>query len=140
MNSLLVLNAKIVNEGSCSESDLLARNGRIERIGPDLSSLVADEVIDASGLHLIPGLIDDQVHFREPGLTHKATIATDTPTMPMARGTLIRQYQMLVSNSAIVAQFKYAPYGPAIKPASGPCGIDQNSPTVLKKMDGTQIQ
>mgnify|MGYP001448471355 CR=1 FL=1 len=60
MKSVLVLNAKIVNEGSCSESDLLARNGRIERIGPDLSSLVADEVIDASGLHLIPGLIDDQ--------------------------------------------------------------------------------
>ena len=78
MNSLLVLNAKIVNEGSCSESDLLTRNGRIERIGPDLSSLVADEVIDASGLHLIPGLIDDQVHFREPGLTHKATIATES--------------------------------------------------------------
>ncbi len=78
MNSILVLNAIIVNEGTLEERDLYARGGRIERIDPDLSSLTADEVIDASGLHLLPGLIDDQVHFREPGLTHKGTIASES--------------------------------------------------------------
>ena len=77
MNSLLVLNAKIVNEGATTEADLFIREGRIERIDRDLSSCQADEVIDAAGLHLLPGLIDDQVHFREPGFTHKASIATE---------------------------------------------------------------
>ncbi len=77
MNSLLVLNAKIVNEGATSEADLFIREGRIERIDSDLASLQADKVIDAAGLHLLPGLIDDQVHFREPGFTHKASIATE---------------------------------------------------------------
>ena len=78
MNSLLVLNAKIVNEGTISEADLFIRGGRIERMDSDLASLEADMVIDASGLHLLPGLIDDQVHFREPGLTHKASIASES--------------------------------------------------------------
>src|SRR5690606_32116703 len=50
----------------------------IERVGGDLSSLKADTVIDLKGLHLLPGVIDDQVHFREPGLTHKATIFTES--------------------------------------------------------------
>ncbi|MFP6854316.1 MAG: dihydroorotase [Opitutales bacterium] len=78
MKSLLVLNATIVNEGTLEERDLLVREGRIERIEGDLSSITADEVIDASGHHLLPGLIDDQVHFREPGLTHKGTIASES--------------------------------------------------------------
>ena len=78
MNSLLVLNAKIVNEGTIAEADLFIREGRIERMDGDLASLQADMVIDASGLHLLPGLIDDQVHFREPGLTHKASIASES--------------------------------------------------------------
>ncbi len=78
MKSILVLNAKIVNEGKVTERDLLVRDGHIERVDSDLSSLTADEVLDASGLHLFPGLIDDQVHFREPGITHKATIASES--------------------------------------------------------------
>ena len=78
MKSILVLNAKIVNDGGIAERDLFARGGRIERIDPDLSSLTADEVIDATGLYLLPGLIDDQVHFREPGLIHKGTIASES--------------------------------------------------------------
>lgn len=75
MNTLIV-NAKIVNEGKVIESDLLIRGERIERIGTSLNS--PRRVIDAKGKYLIPGAIDDQVHFREPGLTHKASIFTDS--------------------------------------------------------------
>ncbi len=73
----LILNAQVVNENRIQEYDVLISDGHILKVGPDLQHLVADKVIDASGLHLIPGIIDDQVHFREPGLTHKASIATE---------------------------------------------------------------
>lgn len=78
MSSTLILNAKIVNEGKVVESDLLIEGERIRKIGSDLQSSTAREVIDAKGNWLFPGLIDDQVHFREPGLTHKATIFTES--------------------------------------------------------------
>ena len=78
MESILILNAKIVNEGRIYESDVLLEEGRISKISPNLSSLRADKVIDAKGKYLIPGVIDDQVHFREPGLTHKGDIYTES--------------------------------------------------------------
>lgn len=77
MKSTLILNAKIVNEGAVTEQDLLIKGQHIHKIGSDLQAEPANEVIDASGKHLFPGAIDDQVHFREPGLTHKATIYTE---------------------------------------------------------------
>ncbi len=77
MRSTLLLNTLLVNEGNIRQADVFIENGRIARIGDDLQHLVADHIIDAAGQHLLPGLIDDQVHFREPGLTHKATIATE---------------------------------------------------------------
>lgn len=73
----LLLNCRLVNEGNISSRDVLVRNGRIERIGSDLQHIGAGKVIDAGGKYLLPGVIDDQVHFREPGLTHKATIASE---------------------------------------------------------------
>jgi dihydroorotase len=76
--SLLIVNATIVNEGRISEGDVLVRDGRIERVGFGLTGTQAGRVIDAKGLHLFPGMIDDQVHFREPGLTHKGDIATES--------------------------------------------------------------
>src|SRR5688500_15754469 len=78
MKSILITNANIVNEGVVSQGDILIRGHFIERIGKDLSSYPADLVIDAKGKHVFPGVIDDQVHFREPGLTHKATIYTES--------------------------------------------------------------
>lgn len=78
MTSLLITNAQIVNEGKIQQGDVLVRNGRIEKVGGDLASHKADRVIDANGKHLLPGMIDDQVHFREPGLTHKGEIATES--------------------------------------------------------------
>ncbi|MCS7017840.1 MAG: dihydroorotase [Cytophagales bacterium] len=78
MSSILILNARMVNEGKIVEQDVFINKGRIERMSGDLAHLKATHVIDATGKHLLPGVIDDQVHFREPGLTHKATIATES--------------------------------------------------------------
>src|SRR5690606_3314078 len=78
MNTTLLLNTNIVNEGEIRSGDVLIKGDRIEKIGNDLSSTAADIVIDAKGNCLFPGAIDDQVHFREPGLTHKATIASES--------------------------------------------------------------
>ncbi len=78
MSSILLLNAKVVNENCIQELDVFINNGRIEKIGKDLSSISAAKIIDATGQYLLPGAIDDQVHFREPGLTHKANIFTES--------------------------------------------------------------
>lgn len=78
MSSTLILNATLVNEGWVYQSDVLLDKNRIAKIAPDLQHYSADLVIDAQGLHLLPGMIDDQVHFREPGLTHKGSIATES--------------------------------------------------------------
>ncbi|MFM2394684.1 MAG: hypothetical protein RLZZ546_2666 [Bacteroidota bacterium] len=77
MSNYLIKNAQIVNEGKVFTSDLLIKNGRIEKIASSISVPYKIEEIDASGMYLIPGAIDDQVHFREPGLTHKANIYTE---------------------------------------------------------------
>lgn len=73
----LIKNAQIVNEGKIYKSDVLIENQRIKKIAANLD-VNADSIINAEGLHLLPGAIDDQVHFREPGLTHKATIYTES--------------------------------------------------------------
>jgi dihydroorotase len=78
VSTLLIVNARIVNEGATAEGDVFIRDGRIEQVGFGLMGREADRVIDASGRHLLPGFIDDQVHFREPGLTHKGDIATES--------------------------------------------------------------
>ncbi|MBK6267357.1 dihydroorotase [Marivirga sp. S37H4] len=78
MKKLLIINAKIVNDGQIESKDVLVKNGRFEKIANQIGSDEADEVIDAKGKYLFPGLIDDQVHFREPGLTHKANIFTES--------------------------------------------------------------
>jgi dihydroorotase len=77
-SDILILNARVVNEGSITAGDVLIRKGRFEAIGSDLASRQADIRIDAAGKVLLPGMIDDQVHFREPGLTHKGDIASES--------------------------------------------------------------
>jgi dihydroorotase len=78
MPSILILGATLVNEGTLAVQDVLIRNGRIEEIGRDLAGRKAELIIEADGKVLMPGMIDDQVHFREPGLTHKADIHTES--------------------------------------------------------------
>ena len=76
--SILIVNGLLVNEGQQSEQDILIEDGRISQIGADLQSKQASQVIDAAGKLVIPGMIDDQVHFREPGLNHKGELATES--------------------------------------------------------------
>ena len=78
MKTILIANAKIVSDGSTKDGDVFIKEGRIERIGSDLAARSADIVLDAGGKVLLPGLIDDQVHFREPGMTHKGDIASES--------------------------------------------------------------
>ena len=77
MKSYLIKNARLVNEGRVVHSDLLIRDGRIAKIAADISDVTA-VIIDAQGSYLMPGAIDDQVHFREPGLTHKGELYTES--------------------------------------------------------------
>lgn len=78
MSNWLITNAEIVNEGRRIKGDVSIRDGRIDKIGPSLTARANDRVLDARGRWLLPGMIDDQVHFREPGLTHKADIASES--------------------------------------------------------------
>ncbi len=79
MNSFLIKNAKIVNEGTIFEGDVLIENEYIVEIAESISvKSVNTKIIDAEGNYLIPGAIDDQVHFREPGLTHKGDIESES--------------------------------------------------------------
>lgn len=77
MGTLLIRNATLVTEGQITRQDVFIQHERIAAIGTNLSQ-TADETIDATGLYLLPGVIDAQVHFREPGLTHKADIASES--------------------------------------------------------------
>ncbi len=78
MPATIIKDARLVNEGVIIESDIRLSNGRIDQIGQHLCATKADNIIDANGAYLLPGMIDDQVHFREPGLTHKGNIASES--------------------------------------------------------------
>lgn len=83
MKTILIINALIINEGSRTLSDVLIDKGRIVRIASLIAAMPQWHVIDVQGKWLIPGMIDDQVHFREPGLTHKGTIASESSAAVM---------------------------------------------------------
>ncbi len=78
MSATLIKNARLVNEGAITETDLRIVGQTIDKIAPGICKQHGDIVIDAKGAYLLPGMIDDQVHFREPGLTHKGTIASES--------------------------------------------------------------
>ncbi len=79
MSKILIKNAKVVNEGRINEYDVYIENGVFVEINKSISAKNAEiQVIDAEGKYLLPGMIDDQVHFREPGLTHKADIESES--------------------------------------------------------------
>ncbi|MBW7845456.1 MAG: dihydroorotase [Bacteroidia bacterium] len=77
MSTLLIRNAQLINENKIYFADVFIRNEFIEKIDTNGIAMQADRIINAEGLYLIPGVIDDQVHFREPGLTHKGEIYTE---------------------------------------------------------------
>ncbi len=78
MTKLLITNARLVNDGETKDADVLIKGDRIEKIGSGLSAGGNVQVLDAAGKFLLPGMIDDQVHFREPGLTNKGDLATES--------------------------------------------------------------
>lgn len=78
MQNYLIKNISVVNEKNISEKDVYIKNGRIEKIGNNIGIKEKVTEINGEGKHLFPGVIDDQVHFREPGLTHKANIYTES--------------------------------------------------------------
>ena len=121
MKSLLIKNGVVVNEGSAQKQDLLIQGERIVKIAPSIAASSEVVVYDATGKHLLPGLIDDQVHFREPGLTHKATIETESKAalaggitsyleMPntVPQTTTVEEWE---SKNNRAAQSSYANYG-----------------------------
>ena len=75
---MLIRNAKLVNEGRVFEADLRIRNGRIDAIASSLPHQPGEAVLDAAGQYLLPGMIDDQVHFRDPGAPHKGSFASES--------------------------------------------------------------
>ena len=78
MGAIKIVNGKLVNEGCIEQKDILIFKDRIEKISNSIKTPQNVKVFDANGKYIIPGLIDDQVHFREPGLTHKATIESES--------------------------------------------------------------
>lgn len=99
MKPTLIKNALIINEGLSFTGDLLIKNGRIEQISQQGISENNYEIINAEGLWLLPGVIDDQVHFREPGLTHKASIATESAAAVAGGTTTFMEMPNTVPNA-----------------------------------------
>lgn len=121
MSKLLIKNAKIVNEGICFDGDVLIEGKFIKEIAEKISPKTSDtKILDAEGKLLIPGMIDDQVHFREPGLTHKGDIASESRAavaggitsfieMPNTKPQATTQIE-LEKKFAIAAKTSYANY------------------------------
>jgi len=121
MKQLLIKNGIVINEGCALKKDLLIEGERIVKIASSINVSSDVTVYDASGKHLIPGLIDDQVHFREPGLTHKATIESESKAalaggitsfleMPntLPQTTTLKEWE---SKNDIAAKTSFANYG-----------------------------
>lgn len=98
MSTLLIKNARVVNEGTIQVLDVFIKNGRIEKLDSQID-MTADKEINAEGLHLLPGLIDDQVHFREPGLTYKANIFTESRAAVVGGTTSFMEMPNTVPNT-----------------------------------------
>ncbi len=78
LGKLLLTNARLVNEGQSRDADVLVDGERIAAVGSSIAAPDGAEVIDLAGKYLLPGMIDDQVHFREPGMTHKGDLASES--------------------------------------------------------------
>ncbi len=122
MNSILIKNALIVNENKVFKGDLLIENNIIKEISESITASENTKVIAADGKYLIPGFIDDQVHFREPGLTHKANIATESKaavaggitsfiempnTVPQATNQQLLEDKFVIASNSSYANYSF---------------------------------
>ena len=101
-NNVLITNARIVNEGTITHGDVWVRDGRIHKIAGSISAPAGVPVFDARNRLLLPGMIDDQVHFREPGLTHKGDLATESAAA--VAGGITSVFDMPNNNPAITTR------------------------------------
>ena len=138
MTATLIKHARVVNEDQIKETDLRIVGQRIERIEREIEAQQSDHVIEANGCYLLPGMIDDQVHFREPGLTHKGTIASESraavaggitsymemPNVNPATTTI----EALEQKYAIAAERSYANYAFYL-------GATENNLEQIKRLD-----
>lgn len=99
MPSTLIRNANVVLPNEISQVDVLLKDEQISQIGSNLN-LEANDIVDATGLHLLPGVIDDQVHFRDPGLTHKEDLRTGSHAC--AKGGVTTFLEMPNTNPATI--------------------------------------
>ncbi|MEH6457707.1 MAG: dihydroorotase, partial [Cocleimonas sp.] len=122
MGTLLILNAKIVNENTIVEADIYVRSGRIEKIGKNLSAMKVSKVLDVKGKYVLPGMIDDQVHFREPGKEAKGNMKSesraavaggvttffDMPnTIPHVLNNKILEEKMAIAKQSSIANYSF---------------------------------
>ena len=147
MKNYIIRNAAIVNEGNISYEDVLIQKGRIVKIGSSIDTLTNHKEINAEGLHLLPGVIDDQVHFREPGLTHKANIATESKAavaggttsfmeMPNTVPNALTQ-QLLEDKYSIASESSWANYSFFMGGSND--NYDEAMKTDLKKVCGLKL-
>ena len=106
MTTILIKNATIINENKREINDVLINENRIERIDQNINVNNRYEEIDAEGLYLIPGLIDDQVHFREPGLTHKGNIFTESMAAVAGGVTSFMEMPNTVPNAITIEELE----------------------------------
>ena len=110
MQKYLIKDILVVNEGKVTLSDVFINNGVIEKIAPNIQLPHAVKEINGKGLHLLPGVIDDQVHFREPGLTHKASIYTESRAAVAGGTTSFMEMPNTIPNALTISllEEKYA--------------------------------
>lgn len=141
-NSILIRNALMVNEGQIKTVDMLIRHGRIEKISASIEQQTVDINIDADGQWLLPGMIDDQVHFREPGFPHKGCIASESRAavaggitsfmdMPNTSPATLTM-QALADKKAIAAVSSIANYGFHF-------GVSNNNLDAVARLDPTEV-
>ena len=127
-----------MNEGQQIEADILIKNGRIERMGKYLQGVAAEKMIDIAGKLVLPGMNDDQVHFREPGLTHKGNIASESRAA--VAGGITSFMEMANVNPAIInleaLEDKYALVGQkSVANFTFYLGASNNNLDEIKKLD-----
>lgn len=142
MKNTLIRNAAIVNEGTITQGDVLIRNGRIERIAPQIQVNGFPEEINAEGKFLFPGVIDDQVHFREPGLTHKATIYSESKAAVAGGTTSFMEMPNTIppalTNELLEQKFRIAQIT-SLSNFSFFLGTSNNNLEEIKKVDARKV-
>jgi len=141
MSSVLIKNGLLFNRGLSFESDILIKDGRLEKIAPSID-ISADIMIEAHGKWIMPGIIDDQVHFREPGLTYKASIFTESRAA-VAGGTTSFMEMPNTKPSALTQDLLKQKYDIASKDAwcnySFFMGASNNNLEEVLKTDGKNV-